>query len=49
MKPIPHRIDFSVKVFEFNKREDPPESENGSQWMPNTLRDTLASGDVGYR
>ncbi len=40
---------FSVKVYEFNKRQDPPDSENGSQWMPNMLRETWSANDTGYR
>ncbi|XKL59375.1 hypothetical protein PGB90_000391 [Kerria lacca] len=40
---------YIKKVFEFNSLQNPPDSENGSQWMPNMLQETLSSGDMGYR
>lgn len=46
---IPLYAVYIMKVYEFNKRQCPPDSENGNEWMPASLRDTFASGDLGYR
>lgn len=40
---------YIMKVYEYNKSQSPPDSERGNQWMPNTLRESLASEEMGYR